>query len=775
MPIVTRSLGWIFAIALCFCCAATPALADTPIKVELIDLAGVFAGQPNVSISGDGRNIAFRGSAPAPYTYAVFVHDRVTGQQQLVSVNSAGEPANGRSECAAISGNGRYVAFGSNAPNLGLVGLRAGYFVRDLVNQTTELVATHAGTDPSLYISFTLCPAISSDGRYIAYRTGDNSVAGGIAVRDMVTKTTYFTKPPSGNYSTDDRMSISDDGRYVEYAGKPVGGADGSENIMVLDRVTGLSTMQNVNTAGVRATQTAPVPPRVRRGSMSANASTVVFIANANNLDPSDTFNTTNVFVRDRMAGTTHRISYTQQSSGGPGNLAISADGRMIVFDGYGIPVASPFGTWVHDRVSKKNRLIPFPDPLRQGYNPVLNANGRFAAMYYNYQSANYILVADLGPRSGVTVSSPQLALIEGAMAGTYSVVLDNEPTAPVTIAIAPGNQLSASASQLTFTAANWNVAQLVSVQAIQDNIVEGSHSGQLMHTVTSTDPTYQVVAPFAVNVAIIDATVPTIVLPPMSGTMWNLSLLPLRGTAAPLATVLVVATHLGGGALTAASAVADANGAWSRSLAGLADGPYELQAQADALKSNKAYLSVDTAAPTVTPVFGNNTLTLLIEDSGSGILSSEISLDGGALWIAYTGPRVFTQGGMYSVDYRVRDKAGNLATGRTSFGVAIEVTPSITTYASGMSFNRSTQQFNGTFTITNAGTAALAGPLQVRFNALPAGVVLANASGSYQGSPYITVGAGLAPGASASFPVVFTNPSRLDLAYTTKTYSGNF
>ncbi|SFM95890.1 hypothetical protein, partial [Rugamonas rubra] len=75
-----------------------------------------------------------------------------------------------------------------------------------------------------------------------------------------------------------------------------------------------------------------------------------------------------------------------------------------------------------------------------------------------------------------------------------------------------------------------------------------------------------------------------------------------------------------------------------------------------------------------------------------------------------------------------------------------------------------------------NATGAALKGPFQVQFDALPAGITLLNASGSHNGSPYVTVNdAALAPGASFTFPVLYLNPAKLGLPYTNKIYSGEF
>jgi predicted extracellular nuclease len=103
------------------------------------------------------------------------------------------------------------------------------------------------------------------------------------------------------------------------------------------------------------------------------------------------------------------------------------------------------------------------------------------------------------------------------------------------------------------------------------------------------------------------------------------------------------------------------------------------------------------------------------------------------------------------------------------------DVTASVKTFTSGYVFNRITNKFTGTLQVTNTSGAALNGPLQLEFQGLSAGVTLANASGSHNGSAYITVPAGLAAGASVNVPLQFNNPSKGAISYTLKVFSGNF
>ena len=107
---------------------------------------------------------------------------------------------------------------------------------------------------------------------------------------------------------------------------------------------------------------------------------------------------------------------------------------------------------------------------------------------------------------------------------------------------------------------------------------------------------------------------------------------------------------------------------------------------------------------------------------------------------------------------------------------LVVDVTAQVKSVSSGLVFNRATQQFTGTVTVTNTGTETLNGPFQVVLNELSTGVTLANASGTRNGAPYITSTAtNLAPGKSITVSVKFSNPNKVTVRYTTNVFSGNF
>jgi Tol biopolymer transport system component len=141
---------------------------------------GTFNGNP--SISTDGRYVAFLSTATnlvaadANNESDIFVHDRQTGETTRVSIPNAadqgilGAEANNGSQYPSISGNGRYVAFSSDASNL-VVADTAGHwdvFVHDRQTGTTRRVSLKSdGTQGD--IDTTDWASISANGRYVTF------------------------------------------------------------------------------------------------------------------------------------------------------------------------------------------------------------------------------------------------------------------------------------------------------------------------------------------------------------------------------------------------------------------------------------------------------------------------------------------------------------------------------------------------------------------------------------------------------------------------------
>lgn len=104
------------------------------------------------------------------------------------------------------------------------------------------------------------------------------------------------------------------------------------------------------------------------------------------------------------------------------------------------------------------------------------------------------------------------------------------------------------------------------------------------------------------------------------------------------------------------------------------------------------------------------------------------------------------------------------------------DVTASFSRALSGPTFNRTTKKYSGKATFTNKTGATITGPFHVTFGGLPAGVTLDNASGQHNGVPYITATAdSVAPGATVTVSMTFTNPAKAGISFSNAVYSGEF
>jgi len=232
------------------------------------------------ALSADGRFLAFEcadGNVVSDDNNRVrdvFVCDLTTDQASLVSSHDPALPAwspNGYSVVysTSVSTNGRYVAFVSDGNNLVAndTNVTRDVFVRDLALGTNLLVSV--GTNGFAGSGMSTDPAISADGRYVAFSSfADNLVAGDlnrmqdIFVRDLQAGTNVLVSvSPNGSFGDNDSYSpvISADGRYVLFRSKaqnlaagPYG--SGTENLFLRDRVLGTNyalTYWGVNSAAM--------------------------------------------------------------------------------------------------------------------------------------------------------------------------------------------------------------------------------------------------------------------------------------------------------------------------------------------------------------------------------------------------------------------------------------------------------------------------------------------------------------------------------------------
>ncbi len=267
----------------------------------------------------------------------------------VVSVSNQQDFSNGPSRTPGLSADGRYVVFESYGSNLvpGDSNNASDVFVRDRLTGWVSRVSVDSSGVQSQGSS--VAPAISDDGRYIAFQSSDGSLVpsddnGGwdIFVADRVTRMVSRVSVDSlGNEglplgaSNSMYPDISADGRFVAFESESTnlvaGDHNGVTDVFVHHRLTGETTRISVSSDGSEADN------GNYRPSISGDGRYVAFSGLASNLDVSIPPNTwSDVFVRDRLNETTRQVSINSQ--GEPGNdqsilAGISADGRFIAFE----------------------------------------------------------------------------------------------------------------------------------------------------------------------------------------------------------------------------------------------------------------------------------------------------------------------------------------------------------------------------------------------------------------------------------------------------------
>ncbi len=106
------------------------------------------------------------------------------------------------------------------------------------------------------------------------------------------------------------------------------------------------------------------------------------------------------------------------------------------------------------------------PDAADESLTVSLTASG--ATEYASVEGSVAVTVAD-DETAGLAIAGGPLALAEGGGDGSFTVALSHPPTGDVTVAVAGGDGARASPASLGFTAANWNVAQTVTVSPADD------------------------------------------------------------------------------------------------------------------------------------------------------------------------------------------------------------------------------------------------------------------------------------------------------------------
>ncbi len=302
-------------------------------------------------ISADGRWVVFHSRASNLVTgdgngrNDVFLYDNLNDTLSRISVAFNGQDADGNSSTASISADGQWVVYHSRATNL-VQNDTNGFsdiFLYHRTTGTTVLLSVSFDDLPANGPSYT--PAISADGRWVVFESDAGNLVSDDTngVRDIFVLDTMT--------STRSRVSLAEDGteaalpsrdadisadglRVLFNSDAPLVAADvnGWADVYVYDFLTGQMRQVSVGAGGTQANAASTV------GSISGDGNLVVFQSQADNLVPADGNQTWDAFEHDLRTGITRRVSLTATgveangASNGVWPPQLSYNGGRLVF-----------------------------------------------------------------------------------------------------------------------------------------------------------------------------------------------------------------------------------------------------------------------------------------------------------------------------------------------------------------------------------------------------------------------------------------------------------
>ncbi len=323
------------------------------------------------SLSDDGQRVTFGSLADNLVAgdingnYDIHLHDRRTSQTRLVgySVDGVLDGTFGAGD-AFLAGDGQTVAYvariSAAAPGAATVCSQRGNIVArecvllyDLAAGTLEVMDLRP--DGQRGNAYSRWPALSHTGGVVAFWStssdlvaADTNGASDVFDRDRaasattrVSLTTFGGQGvgASGDvgFPGGDAVAISRNGRYVAFvsaaANLSSGDTNGALDVILRDRPARVTERVSLGNGGAQGNGASVLGARQ---AISDDGRFVVFASNASNLVPGDTNGRMDVFLRDRGAGTTERVSVPDAGGQGSGDsgpaAAISADGRYVAF-----------------------------------------------------------------------------------------------------------------------------------------------------------------------------------------------------------------------------------------------------------------------------------------------------------------------------------------------------------------------------------------------------------------------------------------------------------
>ncbi len=345
--------------------SVTDAVYGLPVKISTASGGAPGTGNStSASVSGDGRYVAFVSAGTnlvdgdTNGKQDVFLHDRQLGTTKRISFGAGGIQSNGDSYAPYASFDGSYVLFTSKATNLvsGDTNNLEDLFLYDAAADSVQRVASVVSG--SEYVGAGSSYGISADGRYVAY-AGKPGSTGDHDIWLLDRRANVVKRVARQNYIYETfraRVSISADGRFIAFDSRgtkivpddtrtTIGNNDRA--IYLYDAALDEMKMISRSTTGQRANHYSYYPI------ISADGRYVAYLSKASDIVPGDTQPVQDVYVYDRVNGTTELASLNsqgQQVAVDAYDPSISADGRYVAFhtDGAFDPVDGHGGIGFH-------------------------------------------------------------------------------------------------------------------------------------------------------------------------------------------------------------------------------------------------------------------------------------------------------------------------------------------------------------------------------------------------------------------------------------------
>ena len=325
-----------------------------PLELLSTDPSGIAAGGYAPSTSADGRTVAFLSDGPLSADADGATHVWAHTPDGLVMVDRTpdGSPAATSDPDAQVSDDGRWVVFTSEDQTLSgsdLGQLRSAY-VHDLLTGETIHVSVDGNGTPGSYVG---SPSIDADGSVVSYVSqGDVGPDVGCACywmwwHDLASGEVGVVQTPDGVPVEADggtRPTLSGDGTALVFMNAtallPEDGNDGSDTYLY-DITTGTLELVSIGPDGQAGTTTDFNPSR--EVGVNHDASTVTFASTAGDLVAGDDAEPGQVYLRDRSAGTTVRLTGPDPAGGTYSEAAasLSPNGRWAVFASSNDPTAT--------------------------------------------------------------------------------------------------------------------------------------------------------------------------------------------------------------------------------------------------------------------------------------------------------------------------------------------------------------------------------------------------------------------------------------------------